>query len=839
MFSRQDFLSCIAGHVAAGRLSETGKKQAADQFERIRDSFVAAGHAPLDAASRAQERVVREITEQIFEKRKRDIAAGMAQVEGFARLDQAKDAKVGWRGVAGLDKTASQEGVALAQAATSLLEANPKFGGVNVASQQELERGFLKTFFEDTFEQLGKGVFGIQKGAVHLEAIAREMFGEASGDGVAAAMAQAFKKAGSIGIDRLNAAGASMRKLADYTLGDPSTAVRMHGKKAQWVEDFMEATDWNRTTYKDGSLVGPDVDKRRKFLEEAFDTKYQDGANHLIEGAMRQRGAAMGNQLEKSRLLHIKDADAWLRLQEKYGEGNIVDFMMRHLDRIADTTGAVRVLGPNPEITLQAVKAEGMRRAAALDVRAKQSFEAYWHNYTDEITKLAFKRNPMDPESVLATGVHSLSSWLISTQLGSAMLASFGDFGTKAIVKNYHKLDGFGGMGHYLDAISSDKDAKKLALSSGFVWDSVFKSMYVNERFMGAAQYGPKITRHLADGVMRASGLAQHTTGVKHAAMLETMAAFAKHKNDAFADLPFREMFERAGITEREWDVLRASKAFSPKEGVELLRPIDLAGTKHDAVFQKMQGFLLDLRRQMVIETSWESQVRLRGTSRPDTLPGAILHSFSMYKSYPITFFLTYGRLAMANPDAQSRMMLLAGLAGSMTVFGALGVQLKEIAAGRDPRPMGDPAFWGKALMAGGALGLYGDFFFSGVNEMGRGPVELMAGPLGGFAKDVQTLAFGDAQKLIESDFDFAGHDSTFAAKAAEFVRRVTPGTNLWPSKLLVERQLWDRIQELADPDAYRKQRLRAKKQEDTFGNEYFWAPGDRMPERGPSFGGP
>lgn len=839
MFTRQDFLKCIEGHQVAGKLSESGQKKAADQFERIRDSLVANGAASLDAATQAQARVVSEITTQVFEKRKRDIAAGMAQVEAFSRLEQAKGVDVGMRGLFGMDKTASQEGVALAQAGASLIEPNPKFKGLNVATQQEAERGLLKTFFDETFEQIGKGVFGIQKGKLHMENIVREMFEGGTGDAVAAAVAQAFKKAGDVGIDRLNAAGASMRKLMNYTLGDPSTTVRMHGKKDEWVADMMEATDWNRTTYTDGSLVGPDVAKRKKFLEEAFDTKYQDGANQLVEGSLRQQGSALGNQLDKQRLLHLKDADAWLRLHEKYGEGSAIDHMMQHLDRIADTTGAVRVLGPNPELTLEAMKAEGMRKAGALDVRAKQSFEAYWNNYVDEIAKLAFKRNPMDPESVLATSIHSLSSWLVASQLGSAFLMSFGDLGTKAIAKSFNGLDAFGGMGHYTKALMADPDAKKMAVTSGFVWDSVFKTMYVGERFLGVAQYGPAISRRVADGVMRASGLAQHTTGVKHAAVMETMAIWAKNRAVKFEDLPFREMLERQGVTAKDWDTLRAAKLYTPKDGVELLRPIDLAGTKQDAVFQKMQGVLLNLRRQMVIETSWESQVRLRGTSRPDTLPGAILHSFAMYKSYPVTFFLTYGRLAMSNPDMQSRMALLGGLAASMTVFGALGTQLKEIAAGKDPRPMDDPAFWGKALMAGGALGLYGDFFFSGVNEMGRGPVELMAGPIGGFAKDVQTLAFGDAEKLISSDFDFAGHESSFAAKATDFVKRYTPGTNLWPTRLIAERQLWDRLQELADPDAYRKQRLRARRQEDKFGNEYFWAPGDRAPERGPQlFGG-
>ncbi|MGZ7246656.1 hypothetical protein ACXWO4_11400, partial [Streptococcus pyogenes] len=67
--------------------------------------------------------------------------------------------------------------------------------------------------------------------------------------------------------------------------------------------------------------------------------------------------------------------------------------------------------------------------------------------------------------------------------------------------------------------------------------------------------------------------------------------------------------------------------------------------------------------------------------------------------------------------------------------------------------------------------------------------------------------------------------------------KRYTPGTSLWWARLALERQVFDRLQEIADPNAYRKRQSNMRKQEREKGNSYWWAPGERTPDRAPQFG--
>ncbi|MFN3612597.1 hypothetical protein [Tepidimonas sp.] len=173
-----------------------------------------------------------------------------------------------------------------------------------------------------------------------------------------------------------------------------------------------------------------------------------------------------------------------------------------------------------------------------------------------------------------------------------------------------------------------------------------------------------------------------------------------------------------------------------------------------------------------------------------------------------------------------------------MTMVGAMGTQLRELARGRDPLPMDTPQFWGKAFLSGGAFSIWGDFLFTGINEYGHGPAQAAAGPLAGFLGDTTQLALGDVFQFADvvgglSDKDFS---STTGAKAVEWARRYTPGSSVWWARLALERAVFDRLQELADPKAYQKQQRKVRKQEKEFGNQYWWGPGEAGPERAPGF---
>jgi hypothetical protein len=240
--------------------------------------------------------------------------------------------------------------------------------------------------------------------------------------------------------------------------------------------------------------------------------------------------------------------------------------------------------------------------------------------------------------------------------------------------------------------------------------------------------------------------------------------------------------------------------------------------------------------RLMVPDTGMEATVRLKDTSRPNTLPGAILHSFAMYKNFPVAAVLMYSRLASTGRNTYTRIGFGAGMIAGATMVGALATQMSELAKGNDPIPMNTGKFWGKAILKGGGLSIMGDFLFGHINQFGRSPAETVAGPITQFAGDVTQLAFGDVFALADTVGTLKPDPQMkFPGKAAEFLRRYS-GTSVWWANMALNRQVFDRLDELVDPRVYAKRQRRMTQRMRDYGSGSYWAPGQRTPSRGPDF---
>jgi hypothetical protein len=76
-----------------------------------------------------------------------------------------------------------------------------------------------------------------------------------------------------------------------------------------------------------------------------------------------------------------------------------------------------------------------------------------------------------------------------------------------------------------------------------------------------------------------------------------------------------------------------------------------------------------------------------------------------------------------------------------------------------------------------------------------------------------------------------------FGAELARFMRWNTPGTNLWYTRLGLDRLLWDQVQSLVDPDyrkSFRRMEQRARRD---YGQDFWWKPGQATPRRAPDLG--
>lgn len=833
MFNSQDFVACVQDNLKARGFHHKRIKEITDAFEQRAKGYTQRGMNATDASVLAMRETFENMSRETAERAKRTAKMLSIQAQNNSLIEQAL--KVNTSSFL-MDGKPGGVGTAIARAAVSLIEDDPRFVNTSYSTAKDVTRGQLFAIFGDVLDKVGKGAFGRQKGKAHLDNIIREVKGESTGDATAREFATAWMKVQDLAVDLFNQAGGSMRKLERYIPQSQNSVKVLRAGEARWIDVHMKAIDWNETRWPDGTMIEPDA--REGVLREVYKTLSTNGANKIDASAFRGRGKAVGNQLDNHRFMHYKDADSWLAVHQEFGDGNIFDAFVRHIDDMSHRIALVETFGPNPEMTVGNLNSIVRKKAAEQGPKALADAEAVMKNKFEPMFETVMRDNPMDPNSTLGNLVVGVGNILTAAQLGSAsLLAIPGDFMQAAAVRALNNMGLFDGVGYYVKSIATDPAfMKQIATQSGFVMDEVVMSTYASSRFTGLATYGPAITRRISETVMRASLMSGHTRSARWAVQAEFMGMMNRYKGSAFEDLPFNRMMERYGITPDEWDAFRNGvKPWTPRQGTEFLRPIDVLQSgigNAEGLYKKFQGMIFEEARKMVPEATIEGAVTLKDTTRPDTLVGALLHSFAMYKNFPVSFAMIYGRLGMTSRTVQGRIAFYAGLGAAMTAVGALGTQMREISKGREPLPMDNAAFLGKAFLSGGALSIYGDFLFAGINQFGSGPSDQVAGPLVNFVGDTTNLVLGDVFQWADtvgslSDKEFK---STTAGRAVEYAKRYTPGTSLWWARLALERQVFDRLAEVADPKAYQKRRKQMRKQKQDFGNDYWWAPGDRLP---------
>lgn len=841
MFDPAAFVTCIHDGLKQRGFGHKRIAEIVTDFEQRMEAYRQQGKDTAQAGTLAMRDVFDYTSLQSRERAKRTAAMLAVQADNIARVESGMNARVS---MFVMDGKKGSRGTAIARAAVSTIESDPRFGGLSYSLNRETVRGQLYALFNNTLETVGKGFMGRQKGKAHLPNIVREIKGEATGDAAAKAVADAWLQIQDLAVDMFNSAGGSMGKLSRY-IPQSQNAVRMvRAGKARWVKVHMDAVDWARTTWPNGLSIP--ASERQRVLETVFDTITTDGASRVDPSAFRGQGRAVGNALENHRFLHYKNADKWLRVHDEFGDGNVFEVLTRHIEDMAHRIALVQTFGPNPQMTALNLQSIVRKTAARVGAQDLADAQAVMKNKFEPMFETVMRENPMDPHSVYGHLVTGAANIHTSAALGSAsFLAIPGDFMTTVAVRALNGMGLFNGVSTYIKSIATDRAfMREISTQSGFVMDEVVASTYAASRFSGVATVGPAATRMLSEATMRASLLSGHTRAARWTAQSEFMGLLQRSRDTEFEKLPFRNVLERYGITPAEWDALRTHvQPWEPRRGVRFLRPIDAVNqgvANGQILYRKFQGMIYQEARNMVPESTVEGSVSLKGTTRPDTLLGGIAYSFAMYKNFPMSFIMTYGRLAMTSKTRLGRLGFYAGLGAGMTLVGALGTQLREMSRGRDPLPMDNLAFLGKSFLSGGALSIWGDFLFAGVNQYGSGPQDVAAGPLIGMVGDTSQLILGDVFQWANTvgNLSTEGFESTTAAKAVEWARRYTPGSSIWWARLALERAVFDRLQELADPRAYQRWQARQRTQMRERGNAYWWPPGQEEPDRAPNFGG-
>ena len=341
---------------------------------------------------------------------------------------------------------------------------------------------------------------------------------------------------------------------------------------------------------------------------------------------------------------------------------------------------------------------------------------------------------------------------------------------------------------------------------------------------------------------MRVSGLSPWTQAGRWAFGMEFMGHLADEVGKRFDALSpaTRNTLQRYGMGAADWDVIRATDLFD-HEGARFLRPDDIANRsdllegRADALATRLMEMIQTETEFAVPSSSLRGRALLIGDVRPGTFIGEVMRSTLMYKNFAVTLVATHVRRAALQATPARRAAYAAELLISSTVMGALAVQLKEISKGRDPRSMvgdgadaGAASFWGAAMLQGGGMGIFGDFLFADTNRFGGGLAETVAGPVVGAGNDVLKLSIGNLLQVA------GGEDTNAGREAVQFLKRYTPGGSIWYARLALERTVFDRLQDLADPRAGASWRAREQRARRETGQKYWWRPGKGLPSRGP-----
>lgn len=684
--------------------------------------------------------------------------------------------------------------------------------------------------------------------------VGREMLGESTGSVEAGGMGQAFSGA----IEKLRqdfnrAAGfEAIPKMQGGWLPqswDAAALLRAPGKtqkaKLDYVlNDIMPHLDIARMT--DPANIGAP-------MRGELDNGIRIALQHILTGGWSDRKptaqafglGALATQRSQHRFFHFKSYDDWKTVMEKYGHGgNPVEAFFRHVRSMSTDIAAMDIFGPNPPATAAWLKQviESEIAKAAIGEESLWGGKVGPHTASSKTARFQAIFDAARGQDVvsgrIAAGFGDVSNVLTSAYLGStSVLAAVTDPAIDRAARGFNGLPATKALWGILQNFRGPQN-RALAARLGLGLDDFLHIGNSEARWAGTLG-GHEWSRWLADFTIRWSGLNAITQGRKHRFGIDFTAMAADHAGDSWAKLAdrnpyFRRAMERYGLTEKDWDRLRATPLDIPGEGIAgYLSPRHVEN--RDLGLRYLEMILGETERAVPTGTIRSRSV-VSGHLQRGTVFGEIINSGLQFKSFTLSF-TTMQWQALQHELHQGiprGAAYAASLAIPLTLGGAMAVQINNLINGKDLQPM-DPTtgqgfkFWLQAMLKGGGLGLLGDFMFQDLTRFGRTPAEQLSGPTISLFSDMLSLTVGNTQKAL------TGQKTHTARDAVRIATRHVPGVSSLPyTRMAYQRMLVDQLQYLTDPDAHRYFREQEQKLRRETGQGFFWRPGEMLPERAP-----
>ena len=714
----------------------------------------------------------------------------------------------------------------------------------------------------DAYQQLGVRRLGLVSDDELAQRVGRAMFGEGS-DPQASKLAKELSGAMDMVRQRGNVAGKHTARRRDFGLPQTHDVRLIANTTAnEWVDFTMPLV---RRVYSEGGPIESPV-----YIRKWLEAMHEEAVHSAAE---LESGVAGKIKLESdSRRIVFRGYDDWMQYSQRFGHGekgllNIVDDHIRGASR---ELGLMEILGPRPKQTLDQL----------VDTAATQGQLTAWQRGRIErlYSVVSGQADGVASQWLTNTGAF-IRSWLVSAQLGGAVISSFNDVVTGAAARTANGMPLTRAFDSALRSMSRG-EAARLGIAADMALVGLQSSKF--GELAGPAGRAGKA----ADLVLRASGLTQWTEAGRRAFGVELLAHLGDQvvAKTQFAALGegLQNSLKRYGIQADVWDNVVLRTMTIEKEGARFLdldgfgalvkqlepgKPFKEAAEQVEAAESLRTGRqpkaalrkrialqhvkAVEIQQKLEVIRDTENRLRelvatesefamLSGTdarvkaittwgAERGTLVGELARTASLYKSFPLSIAFYHLGRGLGKPTVGGKIGYLTTFTAASTVVAALSLQAKEIAKGRDLRPMDTPGFWIDSIAQGGALPIFDALLEadSGFERVAR----QLAGPAPALAESAFNLTAGNLIQLAQGKDTGAGRELT------RFAQQHTPGSNLWYSRLLVQRWFWDNLLRLLDEDAgqaFRRSEQAARR----WGyGDYYWRPGEVALDRAPDLG--
>ena len=676
----------------------------------------------------------------------------------------------------------------------------------------------LASYYEGKFQGMNaealarfrSRMFGIEQDEEELVKFGKAIYGEEVDDPVFKKMADAYHETIEQTRVLFNRRGGSISKNERYLLPQrhDQKSVKDAGKE-EWTEFVRDLLD---RRYMVDEAGRPLSDEQFEIgLTASYETISTGGLNKAKGLTVPRLGKKLSRKGGEKRFLYFKDFDSWMKYQNRFGRGNLFDAITDHLNMMANDIAVIETLGPSPRNTF-----DFLLNKAKLEEDLTGRQEAF----NNAVFKVAAGQINGGELTSAADALEATRNVVTSVTLGGAFLSAISDVGFMFITSRMNNISPWKAIQQQLALMRPDNEADRIfGTRLGLTAENAARQTAANRY---SDTYGTGKAAKLAEGVMRASGLEAWTNAGRKAFGMEFSALLADNFQKSFADLEtgLIDAFGRYGITEQDWDMFR-------KQPPLMLRGAPYADMTQEGGVKFHQMVLSETDFAVPTPDARVRAVTTMGTSRA-TISGMGIRTIMQLKSFPITILMGHGVRGFYQNTNGKKAQYFGGLMAITTILGGITLQAKDLAAGREPRPMLDSdgvlksEFVIAAMAQGGGLGIFGDFLFSDQNRFGSGPASTLLGPTGDLVNRAARLSIGNIQQA------WAGEETHIFSETIDFAERYTP--DIWQIQT-AKNAMFDQLELMADPDAQRKYNRIMRNRMRDYDQGYWWEPGEPLPE--------